>query len=286
MNARRPAPFQQFYPPAVLRWWMGLLLSGCAACGTTSGDGATADSQADTLVADAPAPLADSAGPLPDGDAMAGDSADAAKDASPAAPDTQQADSAVTPAPTTGICFGELPSPSTATGSVPMPTAACPELDTPEWYLDGPLPPPSLTLQLGRRTAAGQWLPIADGDWIGLETAMQGGFHLDLAPKVLLPGQKEPKIQLQAEAFAAAECNPVASLNLAKGWLVKEAGPEPWYSFEATAKPLVIFGVSVSKKAQFCGLWLRVHWRLRLPGSNQWGEVVRILRTYDATQLP
>ena len=200
--------------------------------------------------------------------------------------DAKPTDVATPAAQTAGVCFAELPPPGTYTGAQPMPTAPCPELGTPEWYVDQPVPAPTLTVQLGRRDGAGLWSPLQDGDWVALETALQGGFHLELIPKILLPGKTEPKVQLQAEAFAAAECNPVASLNLAKSWLVRMPGPQPWYTFEATAKPLIIFGVSVAKKAQFCGLWLKVHWRLRLLGATQWGEAVHTLRTYDGTKLP
>lgn len=200
--------------------------------------------------------------------------------------DTQAADTSTGPVLTAGVCFSELPTPATFTGTVPMPTATCPELAVPEWYVDQTVPPPSLTVLLGRRDAAGQWTGLQQGDWVALETAMQGGFHLELVPKILLPGKTEPKVQLQAEAFAAADCNPVASLNLAKAWLVRLPGSEPWYIFDTAAKPLVIFGVSVAKKAQFCGLWLQVHWRLRMPGTAQWGQAIHLLRTYDGTKLP
>lgn len=277
----------------------GLVLSlAASACGTASSE-ATGASVLDSPSLDAadtshdtPSPnTADSAATpdnglpsdaSPSGDLVSGDSQPgndaSATDASPPAP------------PTTGVCFTALPSAATFTGTEPMPLNACPELGTPEWFYDQALPPPTLTLQIGRRDSSGQWHALEDGDWIGLETAMQGGFHLDLVPRVLLPGQTAAKLQLQTEAIGDVACNPVANLNMAKAWLIPESASvgsgQPWYTTDNSTQALVIFGVSVAKKHQFCGLWLTARWRLRLPGTTQWGEVVRTLRTYDATGLP
>lgn len=269
---------------AVIAWAAGLFCSALLACSTSPADSNSTDAAADSQANDTAAPPKDA--PASEVATAKDAPTDAPAEVSPGGADALPLDTATAPPLTAGVCFADLPQPGTFTGDVPMPTAECPDLITPEWYLDQPVPAPTLTVVLGRRDAAGQWLPIQTGDWVALETAMQGGFHLELVPKILLPGKTEPKVLLQAEAFAAVECNPVAGLNLAKAWLVRLPGAEPWYTFETTAKPLVIFGVSVAKKAQFCGLWVKTHWRLRIPGSAQWGEAVHTLRTYDGTKLP
>lgn len=279
--------------------WMAWALSLAApACGTAGTD-ATSGSVQDSISLDAADSFLDTAAPNP-ADATAAQDSALPGDASPSGDlgsgdsqpgnDASDADASPPAPPTTGVCFTALPSPSTFTGTEPMPLDACPELGTPEWFYDQPLPPPTLTLQIGRRDPGGQWHALQDGDWIGLETAMQGGFHLDLVPRVLLPGQKAAKLQLQTEAIGDVACNPVANLNMAKAWLIAEAASagsgQPWYTTDNSTQAFVIFGVSVAKKHQFCGLWVTARWRLRLPGTTQWGEVVRTLRTYDATGLP
>ncbi len=284
-----------------MAWALSLAASACgtADSGATDGPDAAHGSAQDSVSLDAAdsfhdtssAGSADSDAALdsalpndasPSGDLVSGDSQPGN--------DTSPADASTPAAPTTGVCFTALPSASTFTGTEPMPISTCPELGTPEWFYDQPLPPPTLTLQIGRRDPGGAWHALQDGDWIGLETAMQGGFHLDLVPRVLLPGQTAAKLQLQTEAIGDVACNPVANLNMAKAWLIADTASagsgQPWYTTDNSTQAFVIFGVSVAKKHQFCGLWVTARWRLRLPGTSQWGEVVRTLRTYDATGLP
>lgn len=287
---------QKLRQRSALAWVAWVLSLAASACGTAD-SGATDDGVLDSISLTTPDSFHDSPAPNTADASAAPDSA-LAGDASPSGdlvssdgqPGNDATDASPPVAPTTGVCFTALPTESTFTGTEPMPLNACPELGTPEWFYDQPLPPPTLTLQIGRRDPGGQWHALQDGDWIGLETAMQGGFHLDLVPRVLLPGQKAAKLQLQTEAIGDVACNPVANLNMAKAWLIADAASagsgQPWYTTDTSTQAFVIFGVSVAKKHQFCGLWVTARWRLRLPGTTQWGEVVRTLRTYDATGLP
>lgn len=189
--------------------------------------------------------------------------------------------------PTAGICFAGLPLAATSTGTVPMPSVqlSCPALQEPEWFVDQPVPPPTLQVLIGQRDAAGEWHPLADGDWVPLGTMMQGGFHLDLVPRVTVPGQTDAKILVQLDAFAATGCAVVASVTLAKAWLVQAPGPDFVYTTDPTAKTFVVFVDSATKIKASCGIWLQVVWRVRLHGTAQWGEVVRTLRTYDGSGL-
>jgi hypothetical protein len=290
---------QKLRQRSALLWVAWALSLAASACGTAGAD-ATGESVKDSISLDAADSFGDTHTPTTADGAATPDSA-LPGDASPSADlvsgdsqpgnDTSPSDTSTPAPPTTGVCFTALPSASTFTGTEPMPIDSCPELGTPEWFYDQPvLPPPTLAMQIGRRDPSGQWHPLQNGDWIGLETAMQGGFHLDLVPRVLLPGQTAAKLQLQTEAIGDVSCNPVANLNMAKAWLIADpaaAGSgQAWYTTDNSTQAFVIFGVSVAKKHQFCGLWVTARWRLRLPGTAQWGEVVRTLRTYDATGLP
>lgn len=192
-----------------------------------------------------------------------------------------------TPELKAGICFSAMPTAATSTGAVPMPATAlsCPGLDAPDWFAAAAVPPPTLQLDIGYRDATGQWLPYKDGDWVPLGTLQQGGFHLDLVPQVLLPGLTAVKQQMQAEAFAHSACQINASLQLSKAWLVQAPGPEFVYTTDPNAKTLLVFGDSASQIGKSCGIWLQVVWRVRLAGTDSWGQVVRTLRTYDASGL-
>jgi hypothetical protein len=209
--------------------------------------------------------------------------AQAAADAETSAGDA----SAPTPQLTAGICFSALPAAATSTGDTAMPAPAltCPGLKAPEWFAQAPLPAPTLQLEVGYRDAANQWQPYLDGDWVPLGTLQQGGFHLDLVPQVLLPGLTAVKQQVQAEAFAHSACQVTANLALSKAWLVQAPGPEFVYTTDPNAKTLLVFGDSASQIGKSCGIWLQVVWRVRLAGTDSWGQVVRTLRTYDASGL-
>jgi hypothetical protein len=214
--------------------------------------------------------------------------ADAGAEVDAANVDASDADSsAPAKGPTTGICFAALPSAATSTGAVPMPATAlsCPGLDAPDWFAEAPVPAPVLQLDIGYRDAANQWQPYLDGDWVPLGTLQQGGFHLDLVPQVLLPGLTAVKQQVQAEAFAHSACQVTANLALSKAWLVQAPGPEFVYTTDPNAKTLLVFGDSASQIGKSCGIWLQVVWRVRLAGTDSWGQVVRTLRTYDASGL-
>lgn len=220
------------------------------------------------------------------GDGSGGADAGAEVDAAKA--DATDADSsAPAKGPTTGICFAALPSAATFTGALPMPATAlsCPGLDAPDWFAEAPVPAPTLQLDIGYRDATGQWLPYKNGDWVPLGTLQQGGFHLDLVPQVELAGVTAVKQQVQAEAFAHSDCQVTASLQLSKAWLVQAPEPEFAYTTDPNAKTLLVFGDSASQIGKSCGIWLQVVWRVRLSGTDSWGQVVRTLRTYDASGL-
>ena len=188
---------------------------------------------------------------------------------------------------TTGVCFAGLPATATSTGTVAMPSTelACPQLKDPEWFAPLPVPAPTLQAQVGYRDSTGSWHALADGDWVPLGTMLQGGFHLDLVPQVELPGKKDLKLQVQVDAFAAANCTVAASATLTKAWLVQAPGPEGLYTTDPTTKSFIVFVDSATKIQASCGIWLQVVWRVRLGGTSQWGQVVRTVRTYDGTGL-
>lgn len=286
---------------------LALLLYGCGSSGAADSLDASPMVGADTGVADANLPhdvsgaidagLAhdaaepgDSAGPVDASapvDGSGGADAGAEVDATATADATDADSSAPAKGPTTGICFAALPSAATSTGAVPMPATAlsCPGLDAPDWFTAAPVPAPTLQLDIGYRDATGQWLPYKNGDWVPLGTLQQGGFHLDLVPQVELAGVTAVKQQVQAEAFAHSACQVTASLQLSKAWLVQAPGPEFVYTTDPNAKTLLVFGDSASQIGKSCGIWLQVVWRVRLAGTESWGQVVRTLRTYDASGL-
>jgi len=222
-------------------------------------------------------------------DATAGDAgaitptadASGADDGAAAGPDATDAGS-----PSDGVCFWGAP-PAAGVWVAPLPKPApCGEVATPAWFDGIPAPAPSLNLKVGWRDASGGWHPYQDGDWVPLEIGLQGYFHVDLAPLVELPGKSAPTEKVEVQTFGLFGCNEVATGTVPKINLIEAPNPGPWYTIQPSQKVVTMFGVSASKVAAYCGKWLEVYWRVRLPGSPAWGEVKLMLRTYVSTAPP
>ena len=162
----------------------------------------------------------------------------------------------------------------------------CTEVGPPEWFEGKPTPPPTLDVQLGWRDAKKVWHPYKDGDWAGLYVGTQQLFHIDVVPKVLLPGQTAAAVTVQVKTFGLIGCNTVADSQTPKASLVEATDAGPVYTLDPTKAVLTIFGVHSSKIGQYCGLWVEVYWRVRLPNTDQWGEKHLILRTYIVNMIP
>lgn len=256
--------------PRVLRLF-GLLLAllTLAACHATAVAANNAgDSDAAAAVADAALTAAKDAA-----------TADLPADVSAA----DAVDPCLTATPVT--CFvGAPPSATECVAALAEPADNCPELATPAWFDGQPVPKPTLPVQIGRYDAAGAWQAVQDGDWMPLQTANQGAFHFGLWPRVLLAGPPLDKIKLQVEAFAAYQCNAVADKTTAQKFFYPQG--TGLYGAPANAALLTVFGVTYAKKKEYCGLWYRLVFRARVPGTSQWGEAAIYVRSYDGTSKP
>lgn len=229
------------------------------------------DALADAATADAA--LADAAS-----DSAAADTLDATDTANPNSADAGQLSSPAT-------CFYDVPPAADANvADVPAPAAPCADAEPPPWFAGPTVPKPTLNLQIGWRDATGTYHPYQNGDWVPMMTAMQGGFHLDLIPQVVLPGQTLAVVPLQVQSLAKFECNAIANANASQKKFIQDVGPDGLYTLPS-GSVLTIFGASVAVIQQYCGIWIHVWWRVRVPDTDQWGEVVRVLRTYDATGI-
>ncbi|MBI5609470.1 MAG: hypothetical protein HY902_11380 [Deltaproteobacteria bacterium] len=229
-----------------------------------------ADATADvTEVSDAGADaLPDSDAPTGDADA-AGETVDAAIDAGPQ------------------VCFHVAPPGADAwVADVPAPAAVCAEVAPPEWFDGQPLPPPTLDLKVGWRDAAGAWHPYNNGDWVPLLTANQGGFHVELVPVATVPGQTAAALGLQLQSFTLFGCEQIGNAATAMSTFVQTTGPEGEYTLDPAKQVFTIFGTGIGNIDKYCGIWIHVYWRVRVKGSNQWGEAVRLLRTYNSLPAP
>ena len=146
------------------------------------------------------------------------------------------------------------------------------------------MPKPTLKVQIGRFDAAGAWQPYHDGDWMPLQTASQGAFHFGLWPRVELPSPPADKVKLQVNAFAAYDCGEVAIPQAAQKFFYPLGNGV--FGAPVSSPLLTVFGVSDAKKKEYCGLWYRVVFRARVPGTAQWGEAALYVRSYDGTDKP
>ncbi len=283
---------------------------GAVGCGVSAGRAATVDAAAadlpiggaadgvgtSDLGADASstpadtAPPADSATPDLDATGTAGDvtewmdaSADAQADSGGAGGDSagDVADAAIDAGPQ--VCFhGGPPAADAWVADVPAPTAVCSEVAPPEWFDGQAVPAPTLNLQVGWRDKAGTWHPYNNGDWVPLLTANQGGFHVELVPVVMLPGQTAAVQGLQLQSFTLFGCDQIGNAATAMSTFVQTAGPEGEYTLDPAKQVFTIFGTGIGNIDKYCGIWIHVYWRVRVKGTNQWGEAVRLLRTYNS----
>ena len=191
-------------------------------------------------------------------------------------------------------CWVGGPPPVAATTVGGPPPAPCSQVEPPQWFDGGPVPPPTLTVKLGRYDAKHNWLAYTDGDWAPLQQGGQGGglFHLALAPKVLLPAPAGPTVKLQLLAFALQGCTSVATHQKPVFPFVEAPDAGPWYMPDPSKALVAVFVASGPQaKAKVCGQWLHVWVRLRIAdGANaagtNWGENHVVLRMYDDTALP
>ncbi|MSQ83249.1 MAG: hypothetical protein EXR77_10115 [Myxococcales bacterium] len=273
-------------------YWLFMLLSvgqiWATACAQVA---STADGGSDILAAnglDAGVEVDGSADPDSASDTDAAKAFDSSSDATKVADgqgiDADGVDPCADATPVS--CFaGAPPSADACIAPLAKPNDSCPELATPEWFETGPVPAPTLNIELGVRDNQGVWHAYADGDWVAMLTASQGYFHFGLVPQVTLPGEKSEKIKLQFDAFATYGCEVVAFKHAAVKFMVP-IGTSAVYTVVAGNEVLTVFNVSIAKKAQYCGLWYKVYFRVRLPGTDFWGQKTLYLRSYDSTAKP
>ncbi|MBI5607843.1 MAG: exo-alpha-sialidase [Deltaproteobacteria bacterium] len=248
---------------------LGLLLAGCAQAGSETPD--------------------DASGILADGwtSARTGLAKDVSQTAIDAATDrTAAVDAAPMAEPATPVCFWGAPPAPGWVGGPQAPGEACPGIAPPAWFDETKVPAPTLDLQIGWRDAAGTWHPYQDGDWVPLYIGTQGFFHMMPVPAVQLPGETTPVKVLQAQGVVFYGCNDVAAIAQSHVKLGKSSGSAGPYTLVPPAEVVLIFAVSPSKIGEYCGLWYHVLWRVRIPGTDKWGQTIRLLRTYVASPKP
>ncbi len=272
-----------------------------AACGSASSSKASQDldgAVADSLPIDAPdladsiqdlsvaasdaAALADAVTLADAATALAADATEVIDTVADSPDSADSADAVVDAGPQT--CFyGGPPAADAWVANVEAPAAPCSETAPPEWFDGQPLPKPTLDLKVGWRDAAGLWHPYNNGDWVPLLTAQQGGFHVELVPVVILPGQTAATTPLQVQSFTLAGCNSIGVAPTNNSIFVQTTGPDGEYTLDPAKQVLTVFGVTIASIDKYCGIWVHVYWRVRIKDTNQWGEAVRLLRTYNAT---
>lgn len=274
-------------------------VSGSAACGQAVGggpdaDAPTGDASSAEAASDAPgaAALADSPGPAADTTADATNTIDSTAIWVDAAADVTLSVADV-PAPNDGdasgpaTCFSGAPPAADAwVADVPKPAQPCPEMAPPAWFDGVAVPKPSLKLQVGWRDSAGAWHPYQDGDWVPLQKGSQGLFHLDLVPVVQLPSGMAALTALQVQSIALYGCNDVATLGSPKAKFYADKQQPSQYTIGPSDHLMTVFGVVQAEMPKYCGLWVHVWWRVRIPDTDQWGEVVLALRTFISSAPP
>jgi len=185
-----------------------------------------------------------------------------------------------------GVCFVGLPPADAFVADVPPPDwCACPKVP-PGFFEGAPIPKPTLQLEIGKYDkATGTFAPLTDGAWVPLIHGSQGGVHLALNYRVLLPGVTEPTAKQKLTALAYLGCTPVAVGNSPVSYAVEADSPAFSYvgpTNTAGGELWVIFtSVQGAKSWLICGLWTRLHVQLRDSKSGAWGETEIRVRIYD-----
>jgi hypothetical protein len=184
-----------------------------------------------------------------------------------------------------GSCFvGGLPPPDAAVADMPQPAAElCPLPPTLLW--DAAPPQPTLQPEVGVVDPnSGAFVRYEPGAWVPLLHGPQGWFHIEASFRVDLPGTTAPTAKLLGEARAWLDCAEATTPTTVTVKAVQAPEPGDVYTNAnpASNKLLAVFPVPSANSGQFCGRWITLRVALRLAGTNQWGAVTRVLRTYDS----
>ncbi|MSP92370.1 MAG: hypothetical protein EXR79_11295 [Myxococcales bacterium] len=171
---------------------------------------------------------------------------------------------------------------SKVTGAGPVPDPKQCTFDPGLLWPKGPTPPPTLTVELGAvHPKTGAFVPYQDGQWAPIVHGVQGGIHVWTALRTTLPGFQGAKATLEVGANSYLDCKNVATELARKPIAFADPSqPGTWTTASLLLPPTpVAFDENVP--GPYCGKWIVLRAEVRLPGTQQWGHAVKVLRLYD-----
>ncbi len=186
------------------------------------------------------------------------------------------------------VCFhGAPPGPNANVADVPQADFTKCKLPTPSFFgTTCVVPSPTLKVELGTHNpVTGAFVPYVDNQWLPMVHGPQGGFHVYVATRVTIPWGAgfDPVVKLQAEIQGYAGCKLAAAGKQPVLYAHAEKLKTGVYTTASTtsAGTLVVFPVSSGLSHLYCGIWLELVLRVRVFGTNKWGQATLTVRTYD-----
>lgn len=181
-----------------------------------------------------------------------------------------------------GVCFGAAPASDAFVADVPMPRACTCAPDPPPFFGAEPVPAPTLHVDMGVGQD-GVFVPYADGQWVPIIHGAQGGIHVWVAWRILLPGHTEAKVKLVTRADSRIACSLAGTGSESTWYAASDASVPGAYSNVSAIHPgvAVIFPLDGKDSGLVCGKWLALHVQIQDPVAKTWGEVRRTVRLYD-----
>ena len=173
-------------------------------------------------------------------------------------------------------------------GVVPEPDVSTCKWSDPDFFKGAKPPAETLAIQIGQVDSTGTFNPFVPKQWVGMDHGIQGGFHLTLAFRFKLPGNKDPILKVQIEPYLYGGCELQGFGNAPVVYPKAVAGD--WFQFGNKLNPgiQVRFGVpGVGKEVKssssfdFCNEWYEMRVAVRDMKSGKWGSTSVRLRTYD-----
>lgn len=181
-----------------------------------------------------------------------------------------------------GVCFTNAPPTDAAVADVPMPEHCPCAPDPPPFFGNTAVPAPTLDIEMGVGTD-GTFAPYLDGQWVPITHGPQGGIHIWVAWRLVLPAHTEPKVKLLTRATSLISCALAGTGSESMWYATPDAKLPGAYTSVSANHPgsAVIFAAAGSDSGIFCGQWLELRLQIHDPVTKRWGEVRRTVRLYD-----
>ena len=186
------------------------------------------------------------------------------------------------------------PGPDKPAAGAVVPGPPKPDMPTCSWqppalFKGATPPPPTLQVQTGAADASGAFVPYQDGDWLGMFHGVQGGFHINVGLRVVVPGLTVDKAKVQMEVRTYDGCSLVGYSLAPVVYPLQQ--PDGSYVFGTLESPGVqgIFvndckeGLKGTASKDFCNRWFLLRVAVRELSTGLWGEQALRFRTFDVS---